>query len=330
MSRAGTPAAGGADRSPEVVTLGETMVLMSALSSGRLRHVDTFRRSIGGAEATFAIALSRLSIETGWVSRLGDDEFGAYIAAFLRGEGVDVSRVALDATRPTGVFFKEQQRQPSSSVVYYRSGTAASALHADDLDPAYLKSARYLHLTGITLALSDSARGAFDIAIEYARSAGVRISLDANVRWTLWPGERWSAELGNRVAAVDTLLLTLREAELLTGESDPHVAVKTLLRQGPATVAVKDGAEGAWIGSADGIFHQPATPLHPTVQTHGAGDAFAAGLVAGELWGWSLQDAARLASLLGACATTVSGNVEGLPVKAEAVAALEGTAIASR
>lgn len=318
------------DEAPEVVTLGETMVLMSAQSSGRLRHVDTFKRSIGGAEATFAVALSRLGIRAGWLSRLGADEFGAYIEGFLRGEGVDVSRVVFDPTRPTGVFFKEQQREPTSAVVYYRSDTAASALCPDDLDPDYLTSARCLHLTGITLALSDSARKAVDMVIEYARAEGMSISLDANVRWKLWPEERWRSELESRVPAVDTLFVTGREADLLTGEADPQAAVNALLREGPTTVAVKDGARGAWVGNADGVFHQPATPVSPTVQTHGAGDAFAAGMVAGGFWGWSSRESARLASLLGACATTVAGNVEGLPSKAEALAALDGTTIRSR
>lgn len=308
----------------DVVTMGETMVLLSAQTSGRLRHVDTFRRSCGGAESNFAIALARLGVRVGWLSRLGDDEFGAYIEGFLRGEGVEVSAVRLDPRRATGVFFKEQTRGSSTPVVYYRDQTAASALSPDDIDAAYLTQANHLHVTGITLALSDSARAAVDTALDIARNAGCTVSLDANVRHSMWDAERWRTELWSRVPLADTVFVSRGEEKLLTGTDDPAAAAEILLAKGPSLVIVKQGAAGALVATAEEKFTHPAVPMHPVVQPHGAGDAYAAGVIAGQRWGWSLDKCAHLGALLGAYATTVTGNVEGLPIREEALNALEG------
>src|SRR6266851_5386250 len=133
----------------DVVTLGETMVLLLAEQSGPLREATTFRRFIAGAETNVAIGLSRLGHAAGWLSRLGADEFGRAIVFRLRGEGVDTSHVTIDPHHPTGIVIRERREVGPIEQVYYRRGSAASHLSPADLDPAYLAQARYLHLTGI-------------------------------------------------------------------------------------------------------------------------------------------------------------------------------------
>ena len=91
----------------DVVTLGETMVLFVPTRTGLLRYAQQFDRFVAGAESNTAIGLSRIGHKVGWVSKVGQDEFGEYILAFLRGEQVDVTQVKRSDRAPTGVFFKE-------------------------------------------------------------------------------------------------------------------------------------------------------------------------------------------------------------------------------
>jgi 2-dehydro-3-deoxygluconokinase len=137
----------------DVTTLGEAMVVMDPLSAGPLRHASNFEKHVGGAEQNVAIGLSRLGHRAGFAGALGDDEFGGEILAFLRGEGVDVSRVALDPEAPTGLYFKERRALGQLRVYYYRAGSPASRMRFEDLDLDYLLSGSFVHLTGITAAL---------------------------------------------------------------------------------------------------------------------------------------------------------------------------------
>jgi 2-dehydro-3-deoxygluconokinase len=141
---------------PEVVTFGEVLAMFSPLSAEPLRYARQFELRWGGAECNFAIALTRLGIRTGWISRLGEDELGRMVLQGTRGEGVDVSRVRLLPSHPTGLYLK-QFVAGSTEVFYYRRGSAASTLGPEDLEPAYFAAARWVHLTGITPALSPPA-----------------------------------------------------------------------------------------------------------------------------------------------------------------------------
>ena len=142
----------------DVITFGESMVLFSPGDKGPLRHVHNFTKSIAGAESNVAIALSRLGHSVGWFSKIGDDEFGRYIKFMVRGEGVDVSRTIIDKEHQTGLLFKELFEHVNPNVYYYRKNSAASFLQPADLDLEYIKSAKILHITGITPAISQSAK----------------------------------------------------------------------------------------------------------------------------------------------------------------------------
>nr|MDQ3588680.1 sugar kinase [Actinomycetota bacterium] len=167
---------------PFVVTIGETMVALVAEDAGPLRHAFRFQRRAAGAESNVAIGLARLGVSAGWVSRVGDDELGRYVCAAVRGEDVDVSHVELDPDRPTGIMIKELRPVGKSRVLYYRSGSAASALSPQTLPTTYLQQARHPHLTGITPALSPSCADAALTAARTVAEAGGTVSFDVNLR----------------------------------------------------------------------------------------------------------------------------------------------------
>lgn len=297
----------------DVVTIGESMVLLVAEQSGPLSEATTFRRHIAGAESNVAIGLARLGHAAGWISRLGDDDFGRAILLRIRGEGVDTSRVRIDPCARTGVFFRERRDVGPIEVVYYRAGSAASHLTPADLDPDYIMQARYLHLTGITPALSDSCREMVFAATEIARSAGVQVILDPNYRSKLWPADEARRVLRDLAQRCDILVPGADEAELLSGESNPEAAARALAALGPHTVIVKVGAEGAIALVHGQLRRVAAAALQRVVDPIGAGDAFAAGLLAGNLRGLSIDAALALANRCGAFAMTAPGDMEALP-----------------
>ncbi len=302
----------------DVVTLGESMVLLLAEQPGPMREATTFRRYIAGAESNLAIGVSRLGHAAGWFSRVGDDEFGRAVVFRIRGEGVDTSRVKTDPSGPTGLVIRERRESGPIEQVYYRRESAASRMSPADLDVAYLSGARFLHLTGITPALSESCSQTVFAAADMARAAAVSVVLDPNYRSKLWDPPEAREVLRRLAGHCDILLPGMEEAQLLTGQADPELAARELLSLGPGLVVIKLGAEGALAVDKDGLVTRaPAQRVERIVDPVGAGDAFAAGLLSGLLRGFGLDEALNLANRCGALAMMSPGDMEALPRWAE-------------
>ena len=315
---------------PDVVTFGETMALFSPRETGPLRYVADFRLKFGGTESNFAIALARLGISAGWFSRLGDDELGRFITHNIRGEGVDLSRVIVDPEAPTALYLKEISAVGDTTVYYYRRGSAASRLSPNDLDAEYVRSARWLHVTGITPALSESCHEAVHAAIDLALAAGLQVSFDPNLRLKLWTVERAREVLFPILRRCHVLLGGMEELSLLLGVSKSDQAADWALEQGVTIAAVKLGADGALIATAEARRTVPPFTIPRVVDTVGAGDGFDAGFVAGRLLGYDPWRAAELGNVVGAHALMVEGDYEGYPTMAEAEAFLAGRARVAR
>jgi len=299
---------------PDIVTMGEMMVQFNPVTTGPLRHVTYFEKHAAGAEANFAVGIVRMGFTAGFISRVGDDEFGKYILTTLKGEGVDVSKVIVDNEAPTGIYFV-QRGYPipgKSSVVYYRKGSAASRLSAKDLDPEYFKGCRLLHITGITPALSDACREASYKILEIAQANKIRISLDTNIRLKLWREEAARETILPMIRKATIVLTEPDDSEILIGERDTEKVVRTLLNMGPSIVVLKLGEKGSVAAAKDCIVRKPAFKV-PVTDPIGAGDAFAAGFITGMLRGWSLDKALEVGNAGGALVVTVRGDIENLP-----------------
>jgi 2-dehydro-3-deoxygluconokinase len=306
----------------QLTTLGEALVVMDPLSKGPLRHVSGFEKHLGGAELNVAVGLSRLGHRVGWAGRLGDDEFGKEILAFIRGEGVDISRASLDSEAPTGLYFKEWRALDQLHVYYYRAGSAASQMRFDELDLEYLLSGEILHLTGITAALSESCHDLIERLLSAANERGVTVSFDVNVRRLLFEGRDPRKILGPLAARADLLFLSDDEAELLFGGKDRR-SIQEARRSMRAETVVVHWAEGAFAVEEGGVSEKTAYPVD-VVDTVGAGDAFVAGFLSGRLQGWSAEECLDMANACGACAVTVPGDLKGLPTAEEALALRRG------
>ena len=267
---------------PEVVTLGEPLIQLNAVSVGPLRSVVYFEKHVAGAEANFAVGAARMGLTSGLIGRVGDDEFGKCILMTLREEGVDTTQIAVDSKGPTGVYFI-QRSYPSpgkSTMFYYRSGSAASRLGPDDVKTGYVKKASLLHLTGITPALSDSCKAACDKALSVARQFRVKISLDTNIRPKLWSLNEARSTLLPLISTTNILLTDPEDSEILVGERNPAKAAKMLMERGPSIVVIKLGSAGSIAFSGQKAFKHRAYKV-PTIDPIGAGDAFAAAFVSG-------------------------------------------------
>lgn len=299
----------------DVVTFGETMVLFNPETQGPLRYVGTFTKSIGGAESNVAIALARLGHKAGWFSKLGDDEFGRYIKSTVMGEEVDVSRVKKDPKRTTGILFKERFSTVNPNVYYYRKGSAASHLMIEDLDLEYIASAKILHVTGISLALSEEMREAVFYAVREAKKRGVLISFDPNIRLKLWSKEEARETILEMVKLTDLLFPGKEEAELLLGLTEPEEIADSFLNLGVQTVALKLGKSGCYVKNKETEAFVHGYTVDYPVDTVGAGDGYAAGFLSGYLEHLSLTECAQRANAVGAMATLVKGDMEGFPYK---------------
>lgn len=315
---------------PELVTLGETMVVFDSVSNGPLRYASNYTCHTGGAETTVAVGVVRQGHTAGWISSLGNDEFGMLIRRTFMGEGVDLSRVTFSDAYPTGIFFRQAAGNGEFRNFYYRKNSAASVMTPDMLDEDYIAGAKVLHVTGITLAVSKQAAQTTIRAMEIAKKKGVTVCFDPNLRLKMWTLEEARKTIQELWPLVDIALPGVEEGEQLFGESDPDKIADIIQRHGVGTVVVKVGADGA-VGYENGKkVVSPGFRVEHVVDAFGAGDSFAAGVIAGKLKGWPLEDILRYANAIGAMAVSAPGNIEAVPTYEQVMKYLAGKTSAAR
>jgi sugar/nucleoside kinase (ribokinase family) len=303
----------------DVVTFGEAMLLLVADRPGPLEDAQHFHKHSAGAETNVAIGLARLGLKVGWASRLGADWMGRYLLATLQREGVDCSHVAFDPTRRTGFMFKGRVADGGDPPIeYHRSGSAASRMEVADVDAQWLRSARHLHATGVFAALSPGCLQTAVKTMTVMREAGRTVSFDPNLRPTLWSSiERMRREINHLAALADWVLPGLEEGRLLTGEATPEGIARHYRNLGASLVVVKLGPDGAYFDGAAGCGNVAAFAASAVVDTVGAGDGFAVGVVSALLEGRSVPEAVTRGAWIGARAVQVRGDTEGLPTRAQ-------------
>jgi 2-dehydro-3-deoxygluconokinase len=292
-------------------TFGETMGLVSADGIGLIEYARSFSFGIGGAESNVAIGVARLGGAATWLGRVGPDATGDLIERRLLGEQVRTLALRDDAF--TGLMVKHRRTGAVLHVDYHRAGSAGSRLGPTDIPVAEVRESSILHVTGITPALSDSARATVFQAVETARSAGVPVSVDVNYRAKLWSRFDAAPVLRDLVSRADLVFAGPQEAALFVDAAAPLDGLAAL---GPSEVVVKDGARGCTALIDGERFALPALPVQ-VVDPVGAGDAFVAGYLTERMAG--LPPAARLRTAIaaGAFAVTVPGDCEGLPRRAD-------------
>jgi len=299
----------------DVVVFGEAMAMFVPVEDLPLEQAETYRRFVAGAEFNVAVGLSRLGYRVGWISRVGADPLGTYLTDEARRHGIDTSQVVVDGTRPTGCQLKGQGEDPQ--VVYFRAGSAASALGPGPAALDYVRGARLLHVTGIPSALSATARAFTVEVVKAAHEGGAVVTFDPNLRPVLWDSVQEMREVLNALAAqADWVLPGVAEGEVLVGSADPDEIAAFYLDRGSQGVVVKLGVAGSCVVTAEGRTDVPAYPV-TVVDSVGAGDGFAVGFISGLLEGHDLTTCLHRANAVGALAVTQRGDNEGLPTRSK-------------
>ena len=302
----------------DILSFGETMAMFVAEEPGDLASITRFHKRIAGADSNVAIGLARLGFNVAWLSRVGADSFGRFVLNTLQTEGLDCQHVEIDPQHPTGFQLKSRVDDGSDpQVEYFRRGSAASHLSLDALS-APLLSARHLHATGIPPALSDSCNALSFELMKSMRAAGNSVSFDPNLRPSLWASEQKMIRDINALAAhAHWVLPGLSEGQLLTGYDDPSDIAAFYLDQGAEAVVIKLGAKGAFYRTARTEEFIPAVPVSRVIDTVGAGDGFAVGVISALLENLGFAQAVQRGNWIGSRAVQSRGDMEGLPTRAE-------------
>jgi 2-dehydro-3-deoxygluconokinase len=296
---------------PDIIAIGEPMFELSAEEEGSLSEVRRFVAGWGGDTSNFSIAASRAGARVGYLTRLGDDAFGDSFINLWQREGIDVSRIVKDPEAFTAAYFISRKGK-QHHFTYFRKGSAASRMTPGFLPRDFIASARLLHVSGISQAISVSACDTMAAAITLARAAGRLVSYDPNFRPQLWSLDRAREVIHETCRLADLIFPSLDEARLLTDLASPDEIARFYLGLGPKVVVVKLGAEGALLATADDLCTFPPNKVN-AIDMSGAGDTFDGAFVARYLAGWPLDACVRFANAAAAITTTGLGCVTPVP-----------------
>ncbi|MEI2415910.1 sugar kinase [Orrella sp. JC864] len=293
----------------DVLGLGEPLIEFNQIERGQ----PGFRQGIGGDTFNAVVAAARQGARTSYIGRIGGaDDFGRLLREAWRSEGVDASGMVQDPEANNGLYFIEHDEQ-GHRFSYVRRHSAASRMQPADLDSGLIERSRFLHVSGISLGLSQSACDTVFAAMERARQAGTRVCLDANLRLKLWPLARARAILREAIAQADVFLPGMDDMQQLTGLQAPQAVLDWTRAVNPrAVVVLKRGRDGVMLDH-DGRRHAVAPCKVEAVDATGAGDCFAGSLLARLSAGDDWIQAVEYANAAAALSTTRYGAVAALP-----------------
>ena len=292
----------------DIVALGEPMVEFNHTGQ---RDSRTYVQGFGGDTSNAIIAAARQGARCAYLTRVGDDEFGRMCLYLLRTERVDTSGVVIDGSAPTGLYFVHHGPD-GHTFTYRRTGSAASRMQPGDLPVALLERATWLHVSGISQAISASAARTVREAVRIARQAGTKVSYDPNLRLKLWPLERARGVILATLSLCDLFLPSLDDVRQLAGIDDPEGIVEWCHRMGAPHVVLKLGSQGCLVSAGGQLTAVAPFPVD-AVDATGAGDCFDGTYLARLVAGDDAVSAARWAAVAAALATTGQGAVAPLP-----------------
>ena len=295
----------------DIIAIGEPLYEFNRQRDGH------FLRGFGGDTSNVAIAAARLGARATYVSRIGRDMYGDALLELWEKEGVDASAVLRDDEAPTGLYFVTHEGG-GHQFTYRRKGSAASRMTARDVPEKLVAEARYLHVSGISQAISGTAAAAVDHAIAIAIAAGVAVSYDTNYRPRLWPADVARRTVESTAAYAGVLKTSQEDAAALLQLLEPQAIARHFIALGSKAVVVTLGAGGVLVATAKGNAVIEGFTVG-AVDATGAGDAFTGALLAELARGKELFASCRFANAAAALSTLGYGAIAPLPRRAEVV-----------
>ena len=305
---------------PKILTLGEPLIEFNQTDPARPQYLQGF----GGDTSNAAIAAARQGANVGYLTRLGTDSFGDLFADLWVREGVDCRGVIRDPAAHTAVYFVSHGPQ-GHAFSYLRAGSAASRMTPADLPHELLANCRWLHISGISQAISTSACDTVFAAIDAVHGYGGKVSFDSNLRLKLWPLDRARAVIRATIPLADIFLPSIEDMQQLSGLADADEILDWCFAAGAGTVVLKLGRDGALYGTA-AERHRVAGHQVKAVDATGAGDCFGGSLLARLVAGDTLAQSVAYANAAAALTTLGFGAVAPIPGMPDVKAFLETTA----
>lgn len=302
---------------PDILGIGEPLIEM-VLVPERLRDRPTYVQGFGGDTSTAMIAAARQGARAGYLTAVGGDMFGRAMLDLWSREGVDATNVRVRDGDPTGICFIAPHAS-GRNFTYARRGSAASLYGPEDLPEDTIAAAKVLHVSGISLGVSDPMRRAALRAVAIARRANTLVSLDVNLRPALWPLDLARETILAAARQADIVFPSDDEAEILIGTRDPDEIATHFLGLGARIVAVKRGEKGALLATEGHRTEIHAAPSDP-VDASGAGDTFAGAFLAYLVETGDPLLSARRAAVAAAGTVSGLGAVEPIPHRDEVLA----------
>lgn len=302
----------------KILLVGEAMMLLMAEDSGCLECVDKYTTGIAGAELNVCVGLTRLGFYCEYLTRVGNDPFGRKIQNFIKKENIGMKYLEVDEENRTGMQLKSKVKDGDPLIYYFRKGSAASKINKENIDKINLDEFDLIHITGIPLALTKNLREAIYYLIDKAKAKGKYITFDPNLRPSIWENEETMIEVINEVSKkVDLILPGINEAKILLNKESLDEIVETYMNIGIKNIVLKEGEKGSHYFNQDKHYFVPSFKVKEVVDTVGAGDGFAVGIISSLLDNISPEKMLQRANAIGAIQVSHRSDNEGLPTREE-------------
>ncbi|HEY3373752.1 MAG TPA: sugar kinase [Candidatus Aquicultor sp.] len=299
----------------DIVSIGECMVEL--YSNRPLFDAETFSKSCGGDTLNVLVAAARLGSVTGFITRVGEDQFAPFLLQEWLNERIDLSLVKVIPERKNGVYFISEFEGGGFNYAEYREDSAASTLSVDDLATEYLVAGRYMHVSGVGQAISESCGGAvFEACRLVKANKSGQVSYDPQLRSGIWSAEAARQGFEELLPYIDVLFLKHPlESTALTGISDPEMLIRALWQQGIRVVVLKLGKQGCIVGERHSRDIAEVRPLKAgkVYDTFGSGDTFCGAFLHGLARGYDVHKAAWLGNIAAGLKTPGLGAISSLP-----------------
>ncbi|QQP70700.1 sugar kinase [Carnobacterium sp. CS13] len=306
----------------EFLTIGEPIALFGSEEVDKsLKDASHFQKFLAGAEVNVTVGVSRLGHTTQYITKLGEDPFGEFIIDQLNKNKIGTDYIDETKDHWTAFQLKDRVSTGDPNIFYFRKGSAAAHFDKTILDRIDFSDVKFVHLSGIFPAISKEALEGFRYLVQLLKEHQIRTTFDPNLRPQLWESQAIMVETINELAShAEIILPGINEGEILMGSRDPETIADFYLQNGEVTqtVIVKLGEEGAFVKQKNGkSFTVPGFKVKEVVDTVGAGDGFAAGLITALIEDKTLKEAVIRANAIGALAVQSPGDNDGYPTPAE-------------
>lgn len=302
----------------KILLLGEPMCLFIANETGKLENVNEFTRRVSGAELNVAIGLTRLGYEVQYATKLGNDPLGWRIAKFLKEQNLKTDYVEFSDTNSTGIQLKSKTQNDDPEICYFRKNSAASTIDIEYVKKIDIKEFDLIHITGIPLAISTSFKEAIIEIVTRAKKENVLVSFDPNLRPSMWETKDKMIETVNYVSTLcDIVMPGIGECEILHGTKDLQKIADKYLKLKTKMVVIKDGGNGAYLIKGNEFYFKKSFKVEKIVDTVGAGDGFAVGVISALLENLEVEKLLERANAIGAIQLSNIGDNEALPTRCE-------------